>query len=93
MRQRAADLQATHAKRNEGIAAQGGTQGFDPLDRQLREVGQGAVLDLTVHAVGLAQQERGAGVAVGHLGDVHEAANQTDAAAVKHNLPPRLTTG
>jgi hypothetical protein len=48
MRQRAADLEAARAEGNEGIAAQGGTQGFDPLERQLGEVGRGAVLDLAV---------------------------------------------
>lgn len=92
MRQRAADFEAMLADRDERVAAQSGTQGVDALDRQLREVGKGAVLDLAILAVGFAQQERGAGVTVRDLGDVHEAWNQTDSADFKENFVSCLTT-
>ena len=92
MRQRPADLEAGLADRGQRIAAQRGAQGLDAFERQLREVGQRAVLDLAVLAIGLAQQERGAGVAIGDLGDVHEPSNQTDSASVKRNRALRLTT-
>src|ERR1700761_6908120 len=52
-----------------GIATQGGAEGFDALDRQLGKIDKGGVLDLAVLAVGFPQQERGAGVAVEDLGD------------------------
>ena len=92
MRQRPADLEAGPADRGQRITAQRGAQSINALDRQLGEVGQRAVLDLAVLAVGLAQQERGAGVAVGDLGDVHEASDQTDSAGVKGNRVVCLTT-
>jgi hypothetical protein len=85
MRQRPADLEAGLADWGQRITAQRGAQGLDTLERQLGEVGQRAVLDLAVLAIGLTQQERGAGVAVGDLGDVHEASDQTDSASVKGN--------
>jgi hypothetical protein len=92
MRQRTADLKAFAADRGESLAAQGGTQSFDALDRQLGEVGEGAVLDLAVLAVGFPQQEGRSGVAVRDLGDVHEASNQTDSACVNGNFVGCLTT-
>jgi hypothetical protein len=69
MRRRTADLEAFAADRSESLAAQGGTQSFDALDRQLGEVGEGAVLDLAVLAAGFPQQEGRSGVAVRDLGD------------------------
>jgi hypothetical protein len=52
--QRPVDLEAGLADRGQRVPAQGGPQGLDALDRQLGEVGQRAVLDLAVSAVGLA---------------------------------------
>jgi hypothetical protein len=92
MGQRAADLEAFAADRANGIATQGGAEGFDALDRQLGKIDKGGVLDLAVLAVGFPQQERGAGVAVKDLGDVHEASNQTDSSPVKGEFARRLTT-
>ena len=53
MRQRPADLEAGLADRGQRIATQRGAQGLDAFDRQLGEVGQRAVLDLAVLAIGL----------------------------------------
>jgi hypothetical protein len=61
MRQRPADLEAGLADRGQRIAAQGSAQGLNALDRQFGEVGQGAVLDLAVLAVGFPQQVGGTG--------------------------------
>ena len=55
MGQRAADLEALAADRGKGVAAQGGAESFDTLDRQLGKIGEGAVLDLAVLAVGFSQ--------------------------------------
>jgi hypothetical protein len=65
MRQRAADLEAAMADRSQRIPAQGRAQGLEALERQLGQVGERAVLDLAVFAVGFPQQIRGACVAVG----------------------------
>ena len=53
MRQRPADLEAGLADRGQRIATQRGAQGLNAFERQLREVGQRAVLDLAVLAIGL----------------------------------------
>ena len=59
-------------------AAQQHLQALDHLIGQARQIGQGALADLAVLAVGLAQQHRGGRVAVGHGLDVHDFIYRSD---------------
>ncbi len=52
-------------------ASEEGSQALDELVRPLGEVGERALPDLSVLAVGLSQQDCGRGVPVGHAFDVH----------------------
>ena len=55
----------------QGVAAQGGSNGFDLRARQARQVGQGAFEDLGALAVGLSQQHRRRRAPVRYDMDVH----------------------
>ena len=70
MGKRAFDLDSLTG-RHQGVAAQRGAQQLDPLRRPVGKIFQGAVFDLVAVAVALAQQDRGAGAAVGDDGDIH----------------------
>ena len=54
-----------------GAALQEGLEALDEGGGPLREIGEGAFLDLAGLAVGLAKQHRGWGVAVGDGFDIH----------------------
>ena len=54
------------------------------LVAQRGEIGQGALADVIALAVGLAQQESGAGTAVGNRVDVH--------GVTSHCIPPKAQT-
>jgi hypothetical protein len=59
------------------VAAQGATQGFDAGRVPVGEVGEGAVLDLAMLAIGFAEEKGGRGVAVGDSGDINDSYNRT----------------
>src|SRR3954465_3594819 len=69
VRQRAMDRQPLAGHRMPALEQN--AQAFDQLGRPVREVEQGALLDLAVLAVALAQQHRGWRITIGHVLDVH----------------------
>jgi len=52
-------------------ASQGQAESMDLMNGQMREIGEGAALDLAVFAVGSAEEDGGRGHAVGHRGHIH----------------------
>jgi len=56
---------------SEGLALEEGAEGVDASGRPMGEVGEGAVFDFAVLAVGLAEEDSGRGVAVGDGSHVH----------------------
>src|SRR5260370_41396404 len=54
-----------------GVALEDQAQGFDLFGGPVGEIGEGAVFDFAVLAEGLAQEDGGRGIGVGHGGDIH----------------------
>jgi hypothetical protein len=52
-------------------AGQRQAESFNLMRGEMRDVGDGASLDLAVEAVGFAEEDGGRGVAIGYGGDVH----------------------
>jgi hypothetical protein len=59
------------ARADGGVAFEDQAQGFDLFGGPVGEIGQGAIFDFAVFAEGLAQEDGGGGVTVGHHGDIH----------------------
>jgi hypothetical protein len=59
------------ARADGGVALEDQAQGFDLFGGPVGEIGEGTIFDFAVLAEGLAQEDGGRGVAVGHDGDVH----------------------
>jgi hypothetical protein len=53
------------------LPAQGATESFDARRIPVGEIGQGAIFDFAVFAVGLTQEDSGGRFAIGDGGDVH----------------------
>jgi hypothetical protein len=93
MRTGADDVESSRKRRADGSGAfQDGAESLDLGGRPMREVGEGAVLDLAVAAKGLAEEDSGRGVAVGDVGDVHAYILSLMNRTVKHNNSCYMTT-
>jgi hypothetical protein len=53
------------------LPAEGATEGFDARRIPVGEIGQRAILDFAVLAVGLPKEDSGGRLAIGYGGDVH----------------------
>ncbi len=53
------------------LPAEGATEGFDARRIPVGEIGQRAILDFAVFAVGLTKEDSGGRLAIGDRGDVH----------------------
>ena len=53
------------------LAAKGATEGFDARRIPVGEIGEGAIFDFAVFAVGLTKEDGGRRLAIGDGGDVH----------------------
>src|ERR1039458_10307360 len=83
LRKRGADGSGALQDRAEGVELSGGPMG---------EVGKSAVADLAAETKGLAEEDSGRGVAVGHRGDIHAYIIQTSEHNSKYNLTYYMTT-
>src|SRR6202034_4430660 len=94
-RKKSEDLAHLSRSRHRGlieVSAQSSAQSRHPFRRPVREVGEGAVLDLAVLAEGLAQQDRRGRVAVGHDCDVHANINSISLAQSQDIVNIYMTT-
>ena len=69
--QRAADDDGVGLGRDDASALEQGAQPLDQIARPFGQVGEGPLLDLSVRAIGFAEQQGGRRVAVGDGLDVH----------------------
>src|SRR5208337_3153167 len=72
MRQAADDLERRRSGWHDHAALEERAEAFDPVTRPIRKVEQGPLLDLAALAIGLAQQDRRWGIAVGDALDIHD---------------------
>ena len=68
------------------LPAQEAAEGFNPGRGPVRQVGDGAILDLAILAEGFTQEDGRGGIAVGDGGDIHDFFIQLVARHVKYNL-------
>jgi hypothetical protein len=93
MRQRACDLKCRRKLGTGLIAAfQQLTQGLDFLRRPVAEIGEGAVVDLTLFPEAFAQEDGRGRVSVGHRGHIHVDRIQVLSRTIKRNIPIYMTT-
>src|SRR6266481_1774809 len=74
------------------LPAQGAAERLDARRLPMGEIGEGAVFDFTVLAVGLAKENGGRGVAVGDGGDVHVDLIQLQISLVKEIINNYMST-
>ena len=72
MRQAADDLEHGRSVWHDHAALEERAEALDPVTRPIRKVEQGPFLDLAALAIGLAQQDRRRGIAVGDTLDIHD---------------------
>ena len=75
-----------------GAALEQRAQAFDERGRPVTEVEQGALLDLAVDAIALAQEDSGRGIAVGNGLDVHGYSYRLLYATSTHKLAIYMAT-
>jgi hypothetical protein len=93
VRERAGDLEGGLERGRTGVVAlEEAAEGVDLCGRPMREVGEGAVVDLTVLAKGLAEQSGRRGVAVGDDGHVHVDMINESSRIYKSNMRYYMTT-
>src|SRR5208283_108147 len=68
------------------LPAQQTAESFNAGGRPVRQVGDGAILDLAILPEGFAQEDGGGRVAVGDGGDIHDFYIQTISIRVKENI-------
>jgi len=68
------------------VPPEGAAEGFDARTIPVGEIGQGAIFDFAVFAVGFAKENGGGRLAIGDGGDVHADQIQQPFAYVKENL-------
>ena len=68
------------------VPPEGAAEGFDARTIPVGEIGQGAIFDFAVFAVGFAKENGGGRLAIGDGGDVHADQIQQLLAHVKENL-------
>src|SRR5215469_15070443 len=90
--QRTFDDDCILAWRQCGAALEQGAQALDELRGPVTEVEQGALLDLAVDAIALAQQNGGRGIAVGNGLDVHGYIYRESVNISTHNVAIYMAT-